>query len=233
MWDPPGLFDDLVDDAMRDDVLAVDFAAGVQNPIPAGGSASSDVVWQFGHFDALTLTEPSGSRLTGSSVAVPVTARNHGDALAGRTVRYTVTGANPTSGTVATSASGAAAIAWTGTKAGTDRLHALIDDNGDGIEQQDEAADDISVTFDARPADRQRRSPPCQAPRSRPATPSRSSPLSSTRAPARRPCGSGSPAPASCVGSSLPRCTQGARPARSQSHGSPGPPPKRASSRSS
>ena len=126
------------------------FAAGVQDPIPAGGSASSDVVWQFGHFDALTLTEPSGSRLTGSSVAVPVTARNHGDALAGRTVRHTVTGANPTSGTLATSASGAATIAWTGTKAGTDRLHALIDDNGDGMEQPDGAADDISVTFDAR-----------------------------------------------------------------------------------
>jgi hypothetical protein len=152
MWDPAGLFDDLVDDSMHDDVLAVDFAAGVQDPIPAGGSASYDVVWPFGHFDALTLTEPSGSRLTSSSVAVPVTARNHGDALTGRTVRYTVTGANPTSGTVATSASGAAAIAWTGTRAGTDQLHALIDDNGDGIEQPDEAADDISVTFDALPA---------------------------------------------------------------------------------
>jgi len=39
-----------------------------------------------------------------------------------------------------------------GPKAGTDRLHALVDDNGDGIEQPDEAADDISVTFDALPA---------------------------------------------------------------------------------
>jgi hypothetical protein len=152
MWDPAGLFDDLVDDSMHDDVLAVDFAAGVQDPIPAGGSASYDVVWQFGRFDALTLTEPSGSPLAGSSVAVPVTARNHGDALAGRTVRYTVTGAKPTRGTVATSASGAAVIAWTGTRAGTDQLHAVIDDNGDGIEQQDEPVDDISVTFAALPA---------------------------------------------------------------------------------
>jgi hypothetical protein len=38
-------------------------------------------------------------------------------------------------------------------------------------------------------------------PRSGRATPSRSLPLSSTPPPARRPCGSGSPAPASCVGS--------------------------------
>jgi hypothetical protein len=98
--------------------------------------------------------------------------------------------------------------------------------HGDGIEQQDEAADEISVTFDALPA------PPAAPVTTLPGPSLRPSNAFSILTPklnartGAATLGSGSPAPASSVGSSLPRCTQGARPARSQSHGSPGPPPR-------
>jgi hypothetical protein len=98
------------------------------------------------------LTAPDGSRTAGSAVAVDVQARNHGDALAGRLVRYAITGANPQTGSVTTTAAGTGAISWTGTRPGTDTLHAYLDTNGNGTEDDDEAADDVALTFAAPPA---------------------------------------------------------------------------------
>ena len=62
-----------------------------------------------------------------------MTARtNDGAPDAGRSVPYTITGANPTSGAVTTGADGIAAITWTGNKVGTDTLTAFADRDGNG-----------------------------------------------------------------------------------------------------
>jgi hypothetical protein len=62
-----------------------------------------------------------------------VTARNaDGSPDAGRAVRYSIAGANPSSGAVTTAANGTAAITWTGTRQGTDILTAFVDRDGNG-----------------------------------------------------------------------------------------------------
>jgi hypothetical protein len=152
MWNTGGMFHNRVNDGWTKPMLGVDFAPGVLSGIPAGGTQSYEVGFEFGAFDALTLTAPGGPRGAGSVVAVDVLARNHGDALANRPVRFAITGANPQSGSVDTGANGTSAISWVGTHPGADKLHAYLDSNGNGAEDDDEPADDVTVDFAAPPA---------------------------------------------------------------------------------
>ncbi|WP_028066170.1 hypothetical protein [Solirubrobacter soli] len=93
---------------------------------PAGATQNYAVGIEIGAFDALTLTAPAGSPAAGSAVTVDVPARDHGDALSGRLVRYAIAGANPQSGTVTTTGAGTSAISWSGVRPGTDALHAFL-----------------------------------------------------------------------------------------------------------
>lgn len=152
MWNLGGMFHNRVNSAWTKPALGVDFAPGVMSGIPAGGTKAYEVWVEFGAFDALTLSAPSGAHTAGSAVAVGVLARNHGDALAGRLVRFAVTGANPQNGTVTTTAGGTSSISWSGVHPGSDQLHAYLDTNGNATEDDDEPADDVTLDFAAPPA---------------------------------------------------------------------------------
>jgi hypothetical protein len=91
------------------------------------------VTWRFTRTSPLDLVAVSPTQALGQTATVNVTARNaDGSPDPGRSVRYSIAGANPSSGAVTTAASGTAAISWMGTKLGTDTLTAFIDRDGNG-----------------------------------------------------------------------------------------------------
>ena len=69
------------------------------------------VTWHFSRTSSLALAVPSVTQTAGSTIQVPVTARNNdGGPDAGLPVRYTITGVNPGSGAATTAANGTALI---------------------------------------------------------------------------------------------------------------------------
>jgi hypothetical protein len=114
-----------------------------------GSPATVAVTWHFSRTSALALAVPSVPATTGSTVQVPVTARNNdGGPDAGLPVRYTITGVNPGSGAVTTAANGTALISWLGAKTGTDTLTAFVDRDANGTwDVNTEPRQIVTVTF--------------------------------------------------------------------------------------
>jgi hypothetical protein len=99
-----------------------------------GGQATRSTAWSFSRTSALDLAALGATVATGQAATVTVSARtNDGAPDAGRSVRYTVAGANPTSDAVTTAADGTATITWIGAKVGTDTLTAFADRDGNGV----------------------------------------------------------------------------------------------------
>jgi hypothetical protein len=114
----------------------VDAAAGVQwdfTNLTGSTPLGEAVIWRFTRTSPLQLVATQPTRATGQTATVTVTARNpDGTPNPGRSVRYAITGPNPGTGAVTTTADGTAAITWTGTKVGTDTLTAFVDLDGNG-----------------------------------------------------------------------------------------------------
>jgi Ca2+-binding RTX toxin-like protein len=72
-----------------------------------------------------------------------------GNAVAGVTVRFSVTGANTTSGTGITGASGNATFTYTGATPGTDTITALADSDHDGVRDPGEPVGTATKTWTA------------------------------------------------------------------------------------
>jgi hypothetical protein len=128
---------------------------GVQHDFPSiddGLPGSFSVTWRFKRFTPLQLTLQAATRATGQTATVTVAARNgDGNPDPGRSVRYAITGANPTVGAVTTGADGAAGITWAGTKVGTDTLTAFTDLNGNGVQDAGEPQQAAVVTWTPPP----------------------------------------------------------------------------------
>jgi hypothetical protein len=115
----------------------VDAAAGAQwnfaNLAP-GVPVVVSALWRFARTTPLDLAAAGSTQPLGQVATVKVTARNgDGSPDAGRSVRYSIVGANPGTGAVTTAADGTAAISWAGTKLGTDTLTAFVDRDGNGL----------------------------------------------------------------------------------------------------
>jgi hypothetical protein len=143
-------FNDTVEPAL------VDNGVGAQwnfPAMPAGATVqTASVIWRFKHFTPLQLTLLAATRATGQTATVTVAARNgEGNPDPGRSVRYSIAGANPGAGAVTTGADGTAAITWTGTAVGTDALTAFTDFNGNGIQDPDEPQQTAIVSWTPPP----------------------------------------------------------------------------------
>jgi hypothetical protein len=87
----------------------------------------------------MTLTPATATNTVGNPHTVTATVRDFaGRAVPGVTVRFSVTGANTASGSMATNASGVATFTYTGTVAGTDLIHAYADTNNNTTENAGE-----------------------------------------------------------------------------------------------
>jgi len=121
--------------------------------LPAGASDTFDVRWFFDRYDGLALAPASATATVGQSQSVTATSLNHGEPVSGGTVRYSISGANPASGSLLLSAAGSAAIAWTGANAGSDTLTAYIDSDGNGsFDPGAETQASATVTWTAAPS---------------------------------------------------------------------------------
>jgi hypothetical protein len=92
---------------------------------------------------------PANQTLTqGQSETVGVTALDTaGEPYAGKSVRYTVSGANPQSGTVTLNSSGSAQISYVGANIGIDTIQMYVDLGGTGSQVAADPAGTATVTF--------------------------------------------------------------------------------------
>jgi hypothetical protein len=136
------------------DPTLLDNGVGVQRnfDIPGQQSVAFDVTWRFRRFTPLALTLSAAAKQQGQIATATVTARNSdGNPDPGRSVRYTINGANPGFGAVTTGADGNATISWTGANQGTDVLDAFVDINGNGTRDANEPEQTATVTFGPPP----------------------------------------------------------------------------------
>ncbi len=92
---------------------------------------------------------PANQTLTqGQTETVNVTALNTaGEPYAGKSVRYTVSGANPQTGAVTLNSSGQAQISYVGNNPGIDTIQIYVDLPGTGVQTANDPAATASVTF--------------------------------------------------------------------------------------
>jgi uncharacterized repeat protein (TIGR01451 family) len=87
----------------------------------------------------VTLTPTDATNDVGTTHTVTANVSDHNGPIEAASVLFTVTGANPTSGTGTTDASGNASFTYTGTVAGDDSITACYDKNGNGTCDSDES----------------------------------------------------------------------------------------------
>jgi Bacterial Ig-like domain (group 1) len=102
------------------------------------------VVFQLG------LTPSSATNFTGTSHTVTATLTANGSALAGRTILFSVSGANTASGSGASDSSGQASFTYTGTNPGDDTITACADINNNGSCDPEEPTATASKTWEAQ-----------------------------------------------------------------------------------
>ncbi|HEU5422279.1 MAG TPA: Ig-like domain-containing protein, partial [Nitrolancea sp.] len=100
---------------------------------------------------SLALSVSSASATTGASVTVTATLSQTAGALAGRTIRFTVSGANPTSGSGTTNSSGQATFSYAGATAGSDAITAYADLNANGSRDAGEPSATAAVAWSTPP----------------------------------------------------------------------------------
>lgn len=135
-----------------------DNAAGVQwddhysasTALQPGDTAGYDLGWKF--IDTLGLTPPTDSKLTGDTATLTASAGDlNGNPTAGKTINYTVTGANNLSGTVKTGSDNKATISYVGGVPGDDEVTAFIDLNGNNTRDENESQAKAAIHWDGPP----------------------------------------------------------------------------------
>lgn len=127
----------------------VDIAAGVEFPKTAlaqGQEESFSAVFAFPRTLVADLDPKESAQSTGRTQTLTATVAGAGE---GESVRYEVTGANPTAGEVRTDASGKAAITWLGQTAGRDTVSAYVDADRDDARDPDEPLRSATVDWTA------------------------------------------------------------------------------------
>jgi hypothetical protein len=93
----------------------------------------------------LTLTPEDADNPIGTSHTVTATVLTGPFPVDGEDVVFTVTGANPTSGSAVTDLAGVATFTYTGVNPGVDTITAFLDLDGDGVQDPDETAMDTAT----------------------------------------------------------------------------------------
>lgn len=129
----------------------VDNAGGVEwdgNSLAPGATRTFELRARSAVPSALQLTPPNGGAPKGVPINFTATATNtDGVPYAGKTLRYSITGANAASGSATLSGSGTATITDPGTNAGADTVVAYVDFNNDGTRQPVEPQASALGTF--------------------------------------------------------------------------------------
>jgi hypothetical protein len=139
---------DTVNPALGDNDLGVQWNFSGISSNPPGPGQTYSTTWRFKHFAPLALSLAASTRAQGQTATVTVAAQNgDGNPDPGRTIRYAISGANPSLGTVTTGANGNATISWVGENQGVDTLSAFTDLNGNGRLDAGEPTQSVTVTW--------------------------------------------------------------------------------------
>ena len=148
-----GGFDDLLSTETSDNAAGVqwdDHFATTAALNPNGATATYAVGWKF--IDTLGLTPPTDNKLTGDQAVLTASAGDlNGNATPGKTINYTVSGANNLSGTVKTGSDNKATISYVGGPPGDDEVTAFIDTNGNNTRDETEAQAKATIHWDGPP----------------------------------------------------------------------------------
>ncbi len=121
---------------------------GVQDATDPG--ASTTVTWTAA---SLILSLSNATAQVGTTQTVTATLKNaNSQAISGIKIYFSVMGANPTAVNAVTNASGQASFSYTGTKAGTDTIHAYADLDSDGVQDGVDPASNVTLNWTTTPA---------------------------------------------------------------------------------
>jgi hypothetical protein len=153
------------DPDLVDDWIGVEYRQHVNTGLPAGDTATVQATWVFGSYAGLSLSASAPTLQVGQPETVTATSLFQGVPLTGTPVRYSVTGANPSSGTALTGPNGAAAINLSGANAGTDLVKVFVDPNGNNTyDPATETEQSLTVAWTAAPAQQAPPPPPVSGP---------------------------------------------------------------------
>jgi hypothetical protein len=117
-----------------------------------GGEQAFSVINRTQVPSALGVAPPTQTHLVGQTATITVTAADSaGTPYANRPIVYSITGANPKSGSVTTNASGQATISYVGTAAGIDTTQLFLDLNGNGSPDAGEPSGTATLTWTPAP----------------------------------------------------------------------------------
>ena len=133
---------------------SVDNAGGVEwdqylaTPIPAGQTRRFELVARNAVPSPLQLSPSNAGSPRGVPINVTATATNtDGVPYAGRTLRYSIGGVNPGTGSVTLDGNGQGTVTDPGANAGGDTIVAFVDFNNDGVRQGGEPQASSLATF--------------------------------------------------------------------------------------
>ncbi len=140
-----------------DSVLAqaVDNAGGVEwdqdatgTGLASGGTRSYELIVRSAVPSALQLSPTNGASRQGVPINITATATDSsGTPYAGKTLRYTITGPNATTGSATLGPTGSAVVTDPGAKAGTDTVTVFVDFNNNGTREPAEPQASAQATF--------------------------------------------------------------------------------------
>lgn len=134
---------------------AVDNAGGVEwdqdatgAGLAPGGTRSYELIVRSAVPSALQLSPTNAASRQGVPIGITATATDSsGTPYAGKTLRYTITGPNATTGSATLGPTGSAVVTDPGAKAGTDTVVVFVDFNGNGTREPAEPQASAQATF--------------------------------------------------------------------------------------
>ncbi len=145
-------FNETVDPSLIDNAVGVEWDQLRSTGLEFGQQQSFTIVNRTQVPSNLEISPTSQSLTQGQTETLNVKAVDlAGQPYAGKTVHYTVSGANPQSGTVTLSGTGQAQISYVGNNAGIDTIQLFVDLTGSGTQTPGDPGGVAQVTFVPRP----------------------------------------------------------------------------------
>jgi hypothetical protein len=146
--DAPRAFNETTDPAEIDNAAGVEWDQFRESGLEAGKEQTFTIINRTQVPSTLQISPVNRTLTQGQTETITVTALDiTNQPYAGKSVRYTVSGANPQSGSVVLNAAGQAQISYVGHNAGIDTTQLFVDLAGNGVKTLGDPSGTATVTF--------------------------------------------------------------------------------------